>query len=112
MVGRAHPTANVTSHPMLPGLRLEQYSLKRPQEVLVVSALVEGEPDEVVIFRGFSSSLARPTHPDPEVPVLPETAVIQAIDRLESPYSPNQPRYLQQGLSWAEMAALLEAVGL
>ena len=41
--------------------QLESYTLKRPQEVLIVHAQVAGEPDQIVIFRGFSSSLMRPT---------------------------------------------------
>jgi hypothetical protein len=94
------------------GYRLEQYTLKRPQEVLQVRAIVTGEEDEVVIFRGFSSSLVRPTAADPDVPVLPEDAEIQSIDRLEGPYNPANPTYLQQGLSWDDMLALLSAVGV
>jgi hypothetical protein len=97
---------------MAPGFRLEQYTLKCPQEVIVVSALVDGEPDEVVVFRGFSSSLVRPTHPDPEVPVLPETAVIETIDRLAGPYTPDDPNYLQRGLTWEDMEARLADLGL
>lgn len=97
---------------MLPIHRLEQYTLRHPQEVLLAQALVDGEPDQVVIFRGFSSSLMRPTAFDPDVPVLPETATIQTIDRLQGPYTPDQPRYLQQGLTWAEMAERLAELGL
>lgn len=92
--------------------RLEQYTIKRPQEVLVVAAQVEGESDQVMIFRGFSSSLVRPTAFDPDVPVLPDEAVIVQIDRVEGPYDPQQPRYIAQGLSWPEMAALLDEVGV
>ncbi len=47
--------------------RLEQYTVKRPQEVLLVTVEVDGERDEVAIFRGFSSSLMRPTAFDPDV---------------------------------------------
>jgi hypothetical protein len=97
---------------MTPGFRLEQYTLKRPQQVLLVQALVKGEADQVVVFRGFSSSLVRPTAFDPDVPVLPEDAAIQTIDILKGPYNPDQPRYLQPGLTWAEMVSLLEAVGV
>jgi hypothetical protein len=97
---------------MNPGLRMEQYTLKRPEQVLLVRALVAGEADQVVIFRGFSSSLMRPTAFDPEVPVLPEDAVIQAIDILLGPYQPDAPRYVQQGLSWADFEPLLAALGV
>ena len=92
--------------------RLEQYTLKRPQEVLLVTAEIEGETDQVVIFRGFSSSLMRPTAFDPEVPVLPTEAQILTIDRLQGPYTPDQPRYLEQGLTVEAMQALLAEVGV
>lgn len=94
------------------GYRLEQYTLRRPQEVLIVTAEVEGEPDQITIFKGFSSSLMRPTAFDPDIPMLPETAAVISIDRLQSPYDPNHPRYIQAGLSLAEMQSLLEQVGV
>lgn len=94
------------------GYRLEQYTLKRPQEVLMVKAEVEGEVDTVVIFKGFSSSLVRPTSADPDVPVLPEDATILSIDRLIGPYTPNQPRYIATGISWAEFQLLLLEIGV
>jgi hypothetical protein len=97
---------------MAPGLRLEQYTLKRPQEVLVVSTLSEGEADEVLIFRGFSSSLMRPTAADPEVPVIPESAEILAIDVLLGPYTPANPQFLHRGLTWDAMLPLLEEIGV
>ncbi|MBD1862531.1 MULTISPECIES: hypothetical protein [Trichocoleus] len=94
------------------GYRLEQYTTKRPQEVLIVHAEVEEEPDEITIFKGFSSSLVRPTAFDPEVPMLPEGAKIVAIDRLKSPYTPQSPVYLAQGLTWGQMQVLLSQVGV
>ncbi|WP_293123448.1 hypothetical protein [Microcoleus sp. bin38.metabat.b11b12b14.051] len=92
--------------------RLEQYTIKRPQEVLIVKAQIDGEFDEIAIFKGFSSSLVRSTASDPEVPVLPSGAEILSVDRLESPYNPNNPRYLQQGLSWETMGSLLSEAGV
>jgi hypothetical protein len=91
-----------------PGKRLEQYTLLYPKEVLLVKAEIDGEPDEISIFKGFSSSLMRPTAFDPDIPVLPEGAVIHAIDRLLSPYNPAQPHFIQQNLSWADFLSLLE----
>lgn len=91
--------------------RLENYTIKHPQEVLLVHAQIEGETDQVIIFRGFSSSLVRPTAFDPEVPTLPADAVIQQIDRLKSPYQPQSPQYLEQGLTLADLIAKLEAQG-
>lgn len=92
--------------------RLEQYTLRRPKEVLLVTAEVEGAPDQVTIFKGFSSSLMRPTAYDPDVPVLPATAKILTIDRLESPYNPDKPRYIQQNLTWRDMEILLAEINL
>lgn len=92
--------------------RLEQYTMKRPQEVLIVHATIAGEPDQVAVFKGFSSSLMNPTAFDPDVPVLPETAEIESIDRLQGPLNPQMPRYLQQGLSVEEMELLLTEVGV
>jgi hypothetical protein len=95
-----------------PGLRLERYTEKCPQEVLLVTATVEGEMDQVAIFRGFSSSLVRSTAFDPDLPVLSSHAVIESIDRLQSPYDPTNPRYIQQGLTWEAMQPLLEALNV
>ncbi|MBE9065073.1 hypothetical protein IQ260_00190 [Leptolyngbya cf. ectocarpi LEGE 11479] len=87
--------------------QLEHYTLQHPQEVLLVAAEVNGDPDEILIFRGFSSSLVRPTAPDPDVPVLPNDAVIIAIDRLAGPYLPDCPNYLERQISWDEFAQRL-----
>lgn len=95
-----------------PGQRLEHYTEKRPQEVLLVTVDIDGERDQVAIFRGFSSSLMRSTAFDPDLPVLPSHAVIKSIDRLKSPYSPSNPRYIQQNLTWEEMQPLLEALNV
>ncbi|MFM9265489.1 hypothetical protein [Tychonema sp. BBK16] len=92
--------------------RLEQYTVKRPQEVLIVQVEIDGEPDEIAVFKGFSSSLVRSTAFDPDIPVLPEGAKIISIDRLAGPYNPNSPRYLQQGLSWETMQSLLLEIGI
>ncbi|WP_088890885.1 DUF7734 family protein [Leptolyngbya ohadii] len=92
--------------------RLELYTLKRPQEVLIVHTEIGSEPDEIAIFKGFSSSLMNPTAYDPEVPVLPEDARITAIDRLYAPFNPQNPRYIEQGRSLAAMEELLAEVGV
>ncbi len=92
--------------------RLEQYTLKRTQEALLVTAKIEDEEDQVVVFRGFSSSLMRPTAFDPDIPVLTEAAEILSIDRLEGPFIPDQPRYIQKSLTLQETEALLSAAGV
>jgi hypothetical protein len=93
------------------GLRLEQYSLKHPEEVLLVDAEIDGEMDQVAIFKGFSSSLMCPTAFDPDVPVLPDGAKVKQIARLASPYDPNHPRYIEQGISWSKFESYLEKSG-
>ena len=92
--------------------QLEQYTLKRKQEVLLITAQIGGEPEQVMVFKGFSSSLTRQTAFDPDVPVLPENAVIVQIDRLKSPYLPDQPQYIQTGLDWEQMRSLLGELGV
>lgn len=92
--------------------RLEQYTIKRPSEVLLVAAEISGEPDQILIFKGFSSSLMRSTAFDPDVPVLPESARIVSIDQVKSPYNPDAPRYIERGLTWETMEPLLAEVGV
>jgi hypothetical protein len=94
------------------GKRLEQYTVKKSQEVLIVTVEIDDEPDKIAVFKGFSSSLMRPTAYDPDVPVLPDTAKIITIDRIASPYNPDSPRYLQQDISWEDMQVLLSEVGV
>ncbi|MBC1221335.1 hypothetical protein GNF10_21525 [Nostoc sp. UCD121] len=92
--------------------RLEQYTAKRPKEVLIVIVEIADEEDTIAIFKGFSSSLMRPTAFDADVPVLPDGANILNIDRVASPYNPEAPRYIQQGISWEAMETLLSEVGV
>jgi hypothetical protein len=89
------------------GKQLEQYTIKHPQEVLLVTISVEGEEEEIAIFKGFSSSLTRATAYDPDIPLIPENAVIIRLDRLVSPYNPLNPRYIQQNITLEEMQSLL-----
>lgn len=90
--------------------RLEQYTIKRPSEVLIVKAEIEGEADEIAIFKGYSSSLMRPTAFDPDVPVLPDAATLLEIDRLVGPLNPTDPQYIEQGLTWETIQPLLKEV--
>ncbi|NEQ37073.1 MAG: hypothetical protein F6K40_12620 [Okeania sp. SIO3I5] len=92
--------------------RLEQYTIKRPNQVLIVKVLIDEQPDEIAIFKGFSSSLMRPTDFNPDIPVLSETAKIISVDLLASPYNPEVPIYIKEGLTWEEMQSLLTEVGL
>lgn len=87
--------------------QLEEYTIKHPQEALLISVEIAGELDQIVVFKGFSSSLMRQTAFDPDVPVLSEEAKIISIDRVASPYNPDAPHYIEQGLSWGQMQFLL-----
>ncbi len=99
----------MNNEPFSIGAKLEQYTLKNPQEVLLVE--IEKSPnqdkDQIIIFKGFSSSLMGSTNFDPDVPVIPSDAQILRIDRLKSPYNPSNPVYIQQGLSSKEMEFIL-----
>lgn len=94
------------------GQRLEEYTIKRPEEVLLITLEIDGELDSIVIFKGFSSSLMRPTAFDPDIPVLPQDAKIITIDRIASPYDRDSPRYIQRSMSWEAMAQLLSQMNI
>ncbi|WP_414528721.1 hypothetical protein [Nodularia chucula] len=94
------------------GKRLEQYTTKRPQEVLLVTVQIGDEQDKVAIFKGFSSSLMRPTAFDPDVEVIPDAAIILSVDRIKSPYNPESPDYIQTAISAEAMEVLLSEVGV
>lgn len=87
--------------------RLENYTLKHPQEVLIVYVEIEGEVDQIIIFKGFSSSLMRPTAFDPEVSMLPDSATVSHIDRLKGPYQPLSPHYLERNISLSDFLSRL-----
>jgi hypothetical protein len=89
--------------------KLEQYTIKHPDEVLVVELEKDDskEKDQVIIYKGFSSSLMGSTNFDPDVSIMPSTAKIIKIDRLKSPYNPHNPHYIQQGLTLTDMEKLI-----
>ena len=68
--------------------QLEAISSQRPDRVLRLAGLLAGEPLELLIFRGFSSSTTHPTEFDPDQPVLPDGAVIETAELLQAPLNP------------------------
>ncbi|MEO1002228.1 MAG: hypothetical protein AAFX65_03855 [Cyanobacteria bacterium J06638_7] len=79
--------------------KLEVISRTRPDRVLrlrgTVPAAGEGrEPFELLIFRGFSSSVSHPTAFDPDQPALPEQALIEAAELLGGPLDPTAEQRL------------------
>jgi hypothetical protein len=89
------------------GQILENYSHQHPQEVLIVKLKIDDQLDEVMIFKGFSSSLMRSTAFDPDVSVISDRAEILVIDRLVAPYKPQSPQYIQQEITWESFQELI-----
>ncbi|XP_010502168.1 PREDICTED: uncharacterized protein LOC104779499 [Camelina sativa] len=79
---------------------LEVYSQSCREEALIVTAIVDDDEVEVIIFKGVSSCLSGETAVDPARSVLPERAVITKIDRVRGPFDPSQIHYIQKGLSF------------
>ncbi|MBE9046915.1 hypothetical protein IQ255_21330 [Pleurocapsales cyanobacterium LEGE 10410] len=95
------------------GLRLEKYTLKRRNEVLMIHLeTASGEADIVTIYAGFSSSLMKPTAFDPDVPIIAADSRISSIDRLKSPYDPSNPQYIESGLTLETMEQMLREMNL
>ncbi|KAF8021154.1 hypothetical protein BT93_G1551 [Corymbia citriodora subsp. variegata] len=86
---------------------LELYSQSARGEALVVHAAVDGEEVEVLIYKGFSSSLSYGTSPDPSKSILPARAQITSIDRIKGPFDPSNVEYIEKGLSWENFKQVL-----
>lgn len=72
---------------------LEAISRERPDRVLRLRGQLPGddgslEPFELLIFRGFSSSISHPTAFDPDQPALPPQARIETAELLRGPLNP------------------------
>ncbi|KAI3902510.1 hypothetical protein MKW92_014580 [Papaver armeniacum] len=78
---------------------LESYSESKRNEALLVTAMVDGQEEEVLIFKGFSSCLSYSTSPDPSRSILPERAVIKSIDIIKGPFDPSNIEYTEKGLT-------------
>ena len=87
--------------------QLETYSQSHPEEVLLINTMDNDIDDQVMIFKGFSSSLMRPTDFNPDNSVFSAEAEFVSCDRLQSPYIPNNPTYIAQNLSWDDLQSLL-----
>jgi len=74
---------------------LEAISREHPDRVLRLRGELPEEdgvcePFELLIFRGFSSSVSHPTAFDPDQPALPADARIASAELLQGPYNPSQ----------------------
>lgn len=72
--------------------RLEELSRSRPDRVVRLTGELPGEAGleafELLIFRGFSSSVSHPTAFDPDQPALPADALVQVAELLQGPFNP------------------------
>ena len=77
---------------------LEAISRARPDRVLRLRGELPAEPGfepfELLIYRGFSSSVSHPTAFDPDQPALPEAARIDAVELLQGPLNPADERVI------------------
>jgi hypothetical protein len=76
--------------------RLEELSRDRPDRLLRLrgTLLPQGEPFELLIFRGFSSSVSHPTAFDPDQPALPSGALVEQAELLQGPLNPAEEKPL------------------
>ncbi|XP_076919875.1 uncharacterized protein LOC143580826 [Bidens hawaiensis] len=77
---------------------LEFYTQVAKEEALLVKAVVDDQPVELLVFKGFSSSLSSGTSFDPTKSILPARAVIQSIDRVKGPFDPSNIDYIEKNL--------------
>ena len=68
---------------------LEVRTRLNPDRVVRLSGEVSGEPFELLIFRGFSSSTTHPTAFDPDATVLPEGTRLEQAELLKGPLNPS-----------------------
>ena len=87
--------------------QLEKYTETHPQEVLLVKAKEGDELIELMIFKGFSSSLTGATAFDPDLPILSAQGEILTIDCLVSPYNPSNPQYIKKNITVTEFAQFI-----
>jgi hypothetical protein len=80
--------------------QLEALSRLRPDRVVRLRGLWPVAPGaaaecfELLIFRGFSSSVTHPTAFDPDQPALPAGAVLEQAELLQGPLDPRADRVL------------------
>ncbi|XP_074279213.1 uncharacterized protein LOC141604668 [Silene latifolia] len=89
---------------------LELYSQSNREEALLVTALVDDQEVEVLIFKGYSSCLSYRTSPDLSKSVLPQRAVIKSIDRIRGPFDPTNIDYIEKGLTWESFRSRISTI--
>ena len=69
--------------------QLEERSRLDSERVVRLTGNVDGEPFELLIFRGFSSSTTNPTAFDPDASVLPPKTRLEQAELLQGPLNPS-----------------------
>ena len=70
--------------------QLEERSRREPRRVIRRKGTTAGEPFELLIFRGFSSSTTHPTAFDPDASVLPPSTRLEQAELLQGPLNPSE----------------------
>ena len=79
--------------------QLEERTRLLPDRVIRLQGTGQGEPFELLIFRGFSSSTTHPTAFDPDASVLPEGTSLERAELLQGPLNPAESTVLMGPLS-------------
>jgi len=90
--------------------RLEDLSAHHHNWVLRCRGqLASGEPFELILFRGFSSSTSHTTAADADVPLLGAGDRLETIEILKAPLQPDVEQVLQPAMApetfWQTLAA-------
>ena len=83
--------------------QLEERSRQEPDRVVRLTGNVDGEPFELLIFRGFSSSTTHPTAFDPDASVLPPETRPEQVELLQGPLNPSNAVVLAGPMSPADL---------
>ncbi|KAJ9536202.1 hypothetical protein OSB04_un000611 [Centaurea solstitialis] len=89
---------------------LEFYSQVAKNEALLVKAVVDDEEVEILVFKGFSSSLSSGTSFDPTRSILPTRAVIKCIDRVKGPFDPSNIDYIEKDLTVGAFKTVVQKI--
>ena len=83
--------------------QLEERSRQEPDRVVRLTGNVDGEPFELLIFRGFSSSTTHPTAFDPDASVLPPETRLEQVELLQGPLNPSDAVVLAGPMAPADL---------
>ena len=83
--------------------QLEERSRLDSERVVRLTGNVDGEPFELLIFRGFSSSTTHPTAFDPDASVLPPETRLEQVELLQGPLNPSNAVVLAGPMSPADL---------